>query len=71
MSLFTFFNNHKREPEVSDAELDAALEEVQKDAENVSTKPLIKPQRLATIIETQEVEHFEQPPQDDNENIHD
>lgn len=68
MSLFTFFNNHKRAPEVSDAELDAAVKEVEKDAENVSTKPFIKPQRLATIIETQEVEHFEQPPQEEETN---
>jgi hypothetical protein len=64
MSLFTFFGQNKGKPEeVSDAELDAALKDVET-PQDVSTKPYIKPQRLATIIETEEVEHFEQPSED-------
>lgn len=64
MSLFTFFGNHKRDAKAEEA-VDKAIEQELEEVEKVSTKPFIKPQRLATIIEIQEVEHFEQPPNDE------
>lgn len=64
MSLFTFFGNHKRDAK-AEAAVEQALDQELKEAEKVSTKPFIKPQRLATIIEMNEIEHFEQPPEEE------
>jgi len=75
MSLFTFFGNHKRQEEkVSDETLavvrhiETADPEPTEKPEEPVNKPVIKPQRLATIVEMDEPEIFEQPPQEEEPN---
>lgn len=69
MSLFTFFGVKDRtKPEDTGlSEVIANAIEGKETLEEPVNKPVIKPQRLATIIEMESVEHFEQPPQEEED----